>query len=422
MHLAKNLPAGSAAPKGKAQPPNQLYQNNPVQAIDAWRHSILRRLVTRSLTAEDLAEIDGIVPHRRSFFCIFLRFGQSTPGHPPPSPQAAARLAGEKIAAALGTLEQTVCFPYSSYESTLCILCCSSQSIPKNVPLVLAALNRFIGEMREALHTDLALGFSPVKTDLLLNAQEACEEARTACDLYFYYGYNLPLRFRRKHMAVEPLNLGQYCNLRGISTCLLVGNLAQASVQLQHFLNSSVSPVVALPGEFKAELIGAFTAICNLTLLPGHEALYQKQVNYLRNMVATSGSYKDTCRKCMACLSEIYSAVNQKGTSKREELVRLSKEYISTHYAESISLGSCADAMYFSSAYFSALFRDEVGVHFTEYVQAYRVEKAKEALRGSRDKIADIALACGFNNVKYFNRVFKKLVGYTPSAYRTLNL
>ena len=57
------------------------------------------------------------------------------------------------------------------------------------------------------------------------------------------------------------------------------------------------------------------------------------------------------------------------------------------------------------------------GIDFVTYLNMVRVEKAAELLKGTSLKITDIALRCGFDNVRTFNRVFKEVTGTTPSAF-----
>jgi len=68
--------------------------------------------------------------------------------------------------------------------------------------------------------------------------------------------------------------------------------------------------------------------------------------------------------------------------------------------------------------YFSSLFRRKTGVKFSRYLQHLKVAKAKELLSDPRNKIYRISARVGFNDEKYFCRVFKKITGQTPNQYR----
>lgn len=78
----------------------------------------------------------------------------------------------------------------------------------------------------------------------------------------------------------------------------------------------------------------------------------------------------------------------------------------------------CANALYLSPAYFSDLLRHETGMDIQEYVQAKRMDMAREWVLHTTMPIAEIADVLGFPNAPYFSRVFKKLTGCSPGEYR----
>ena len=98
--------------------------------------------------------------------------------------------------------------------------------------------------------------------------------------------------------------------------------------------------------------------------------------------------------------------------------VRLTLEFIAGNYKKSISLQDAADAAGVNPAYLSYLFKQEMGVGFSNYLQERRMECAKELLRTTNHKIKDVASESGFNDYHYFSKTFKKLNGCSPADYR----
>ncbi|WP_426452742.1 response regulator [Paenibacillus sp. S-38] len=92
--------------------------------------------------------------------------------------------------------------------------------------------------------------------------------------------------------------------------------------------------------------------------------------------------------------------------------------YIREHYAEPITLSGAAERVYLNPSYLSTLFKTRTGVSFIEYLTNLRVEEAKKRLLYSPEKIASIAEASGFSNIRHFNRVFKSATGHTPLEFR----
>lgn len=91
--------------------------------------------------------------------------------------------------------------------------------------------------------------------------------------------------------------------------------------------------------------------------------------------------------------------------------------YMEENFTEDISLADAAKKVGFSESHFCKTFKKMTGINFVTYLNMLRVEKAAERLKNTTDKVTDIALSCGFDNVRTFNRVFKEITGVTPSAF-----
>lgn len=94
------------------------------------------------------------------------------------------------------------------------------------------------------------------------------------------------------------------------------------------------------------------------------------------------------------------------------------KQYIADHQGESLSLGQVAKAVNTSSFYFCKLFKKATGLNFTDYVSRVRIEKAKNLLLNPNTRISEVAFEVGFQSLTHFNRVFRKVVGESPTDYR----
>jgi len=94
------------------------------------------------------------------------------------------------------------------------------------------------------------------------------------------------------------------------------------------------------------------------------------------------------------------------------------KAFIEEHHAEGLTLEQVARAAHMSTFYFCKMFHKSTGVNFTEYVSRVRVEKARNLLLNPNLRISEIAYEVGFQSLTHFNRVFKKLLGQSPTAFR----
>ncbi|GHV26324.1 DNA-binding response regulator [Clostridia bacterium] len=101
-------------------------------------------------------------------------------------------------------------------------------------------------------------------------------------------------------------------------------------------------------------------------------------------------------------------------------IIRIAKQYIDEHFAESVTLKTVAELVGFNATYFSTRFHAECGQTFLEHLTDIRVAKAKELLRTTNNSIASICQAVGYNDINHFNALFKKNTALRPSVYRKL--
>ncbi|MBN2004908.1 MAG: substrate-binding domain-containing protein [Anaerolineae bacterium] len=102
-----------------------------------------------------------------------------------------------------------------------------------------------------------------------------------------------------------------------------------------------------------------------------------------------------------------------------QSLARKAMGYVHEHYdEESLSLESVAGRLGVCKEYLARSFREETGVTLVTYLNRYRVERAKALLRGNPMRIVDVALEVGFSSSAYFSRVFRQEVGQSPQEYR----
>ncbi len=79
-----------------------------------------------------------------------------------------------------------------------------------------------------------------------------------------------------------------------------------------------------------------------------------------------------------------------------------------------------AKVVFLHPYYFSDMFKNEVGISFSDYLTEYRMDRAKELLKNQQFKIKDINEMVGYSDSKSFSKIFKKVVGLTPQEYRKL--
>jgi transcriptional regulator GlxA family with amidase domain len=93
-------------------------------------------------------------------------------------------------------------------------------------------------------------------------------------------------------------------------------------------------------------------------------------------------------------------------------------EYIEAHLGSRITVGELADFVALSKNHFSRAFKQSFGACLMTYVATRRVERAKLMMLSSRERLSDIAVACGFADQSHLNRYFRRVVGISPGSWR----
>jgi len=99
-------------------------------------------------------------------------------------------------------------------------------------------------------------------------------------------------------------------------------------------------------------------------------------------------------------------------------VISRAKEFIHEHQTENLRLGHVAKAVNTSTFYFCKMFKKITGINFTDYLSRVRIEKSKNLLLNPNLRVSEIAFEVGFQSLTHFNRVFKKILGQSPTEYR----
>jgi len=99
-------------------------------------------------------------------------------------------------------------------------------------------------------------------------------------------------------------------------------------------------------------------------------------------------------------------------------LIQQAQEFVQAHIREDFTRDDIANAVFVHPNYLSKLFRNETGRTLTQYITNCRIDRAKEFLRNSNDKVSAISEAVGIPSGGYFAKVFHDMTGMTPQEYR----
>lgn len=121
---------------------------------------------------------------------------------------------------------------------------------------------------------------------------------------------------------------------------------------------------------------------------------------------------------CLLKAKLITDSMRKMKASNVSQVIQKARDYIDAHYMEELGLKDVSEAVAISPQYFSKIFKADLGVNFIDYLTKVRMEKAKELLKLDSLSVKEISFEIGYNDPNYFSRLFKKVVGVSPTEYK----
>ena len=209
-----------------------------------------------------------------------------------------------------------------------------------------------------------------------------------------------------------------------VNPAVLTGVLQSASAQevssfVDEYIHSLLDALESKPFCQYLMLSARFTATQFVEGLGVGQKEYLSALNCL-NMVGQQVGADDLKRYLSDILLRAIELRDNVAGSQYKGQLKQAVGYIDANFqCEDISLNRVAKEVNISPNYLSAVFSQEMGTTFVEYLTAKRMEKARELLRTSDLRSGEIALAVGYKDSHYFSFLFKKTQGCTPRDYRS---
>ena len=147
------------------------------------------------------------------------------------------------------------------------------------------------------------------------------------------------------------------------------------------------------------------------------------KLSYQYNISMDIYKYKDV-NDIKQSLLEIYQKLLDSSDVNNEQInfspiIKRALNYIEANYTADISLSMAAEYLNINPSYFGQLFKSETGQLFTNYINILRTKKAIKLMKSTNLKLTEIAEQIGYNNTTYFYKIFKRIVGKSPSEYKS---
>jgi two-component system response regulator YesN len=312
---------------------------------------------------------------------------------------------------------------YVSYSDQLGLVV--AISIPNGEDELLNKIVTGIGDnlLRYAAKIECTLAIGSPSTDLL-DLKRSYDHALTALRHRFYREKYSVIHYREEaefmHLNADfPTNLLDRFEDQ-LKNAFEISNGKQAAAAIEEFC--AILQINKLdPSEVINIFINTFIKIqSDITDFNRavHE-LYGADYFYI-NEIGISDNLSDFKKYNLSIYSEVLKKMMSIRKRKEGKLIDIVKEYVIKHYNEDVTLSKIAEITYVNSSYICDLFKNQTGENFIEYLTKIRIEKAKLLLKDARYKTYEVGDRVGYSDATYFSRVFKKVVGISPTEYRNI--
>ncbi len=144
----------------------------------------------------------------------------------------------------------------------------------------------------------------------------------------------------------------------------------------------------------------------------------EKSSPNMQAIVNTLYSLEDVKKYYLQFFINISNMIKSDSIYRNHDTIEQICIYLSKNYQKNLTQEFIASLFYLNRSYLSQLFKKKTGEKFVNYLNNIRIEKAKELLTQTDKDISSVARSVGYDNTKYFFRVFKKKVGTSPELYR----
>ncbi|WP_145325220.1 AraC family transcriptional regulator [Paenibacillus xylanexedens] len=218
--------------------------------------------------------------------------------------------------------------------------------------------------------------------------------------------------FHRNEAASYPLGLE-----RELIQAMRLGKQAEAERVLEQFM-SEITQTDSTEFQVQQMMLQLLGSVQHMMLQTG---VTPYKLFGGCNMYERLSGIREATQMRQWMVNEVFMPYVQEIEERSQEPLKLVVErtmlYIDTHYQNDISLENCADTEQMTPYALSKAFKQVSGINFIDYLTRVRMDAAKQLLRETTMKINDVAAAVGYQH-SYFNRIFKKQEGVTPSQYR----
>jgi two-component system response regulator YesN len=201
-----------------------------------------------------------------------------------------------------------------------------------------------------------------------------------------------------------------------------IGDRTGAKEILNSILGTILFKTIGELGILKARLLELLSILSRSAVEGGVDidVMLEKNLTYV-NKVMRINNQEDLCAWISTALNEFIELVYSSQDARKVSQIRPAINYIDANYNKPISLADVAKASHLSISRLAHIFKEQMGITIIDYLTSVRIERAKQLLLATDQNCTEICFQVGYNNLSYFTRTFKELVGMTPRQFKARN-
>ncbi|MBR5236404.1 MAG: helix-turn-helix domain-containing protein [Clostridia bacterium] len=212
--------------------------------------------------------------------------------------------------------------------------------------------------------------------------------------------------------------------LKKAEYCALISSMLkkESSTPLKVFLDTSLETIMMNNGDnFVKNKADCLRFVLMLHEFMQDNAMLYNSENWTnqRLLHVSSAQSIGQLKSCLdEATQEFFKTACQHFFTEQNQFIQKALNIVAQNYHKKITQNAVAHAVYLSPSYFSKLFKESIGCSFTQYVNQFRIEKAKALLENPNTEIDTVYSRVGYDDRSYFGKVFRELTDTTPKRYR----
>ncbi|WP_070000404.1 response regulator transcription factor [Cellulosilyticum sp. I15G10I2] len=289
---------------------------------------------------------------------------------------------------------------------------------PENTPLNLNTLYQQIASdfINLLKHDDqnISIGISTAKSELI-QLNSAFKETVAALNSKKLIQENTYYLFTVENMPVTPLH---WKNLQEFLFRIETGETERVIALVEDLFNYFMMQPQCTLYDLKYYCIEITQKIRELLNLYFDNVAQGNTSSSVQSIFNGMFTFEEIKAYFLQFFTNISLSMQSKSIYACQDTIENVKTYVKRNYFNDLTSDFISSLFYMNRSYFSHLFKKKSGQNFVDYINTVRTEEAKRLLRDSDKKMYQVAKAVGYDNVKYFFRIFKKVTGITPEQYR----